>query len=97
MAIQTLDIEKFEANAKNVYEAVVIASKRARQINDETKLEFNQRLEPVVTKGQEDDTTMNQDKLKISLEFEDREKPTLAATREMMDNKLSFRFRETED
>ncbi|CAN5430969.1 hypothetical protein BH10BAC5_BH10BAC5_17730 [soil metagenome] len=97
MAIQTLDIAKFESKAKNVYEAVVIASKRARQINDETRLEFNQRLEPVVTKGQEDDTTMNHDKFRISLEFEDREKPTLAATKEMMDDKLAFRFRESEE
>ena len=97
MAIQTLDIEKFESKAKNVYEAVVIASKRSRQINDETRLEFNQRLEPVVTKGQEDDTTMNHDKLKISLEFEDRQKPNLTATDEMMNDKLSFRMRETED
>ena len=96
MAIQTLDIEQFEANADNLYEAVVIASKRARQINDEIKMELAQRLEPVIAKETEDDTIMNQDKLNISLEFEQRDKPTLEAVRELIDGDLEYRFRDEE-
>lgn len=96
MAIQTLDIEEFEANAGNLYEAVVVASKRARQINDEIKMELAQRLEPVIAKETEDDTIMNQDKLNISLEFEQRDKPTLEAVHELMDGDLEHRFRDKE-
>ncbi|MFA5404773.1 MAG: DNA-directed RNA polymerase subunit omega [Ignavibacteria bacterium] len=95
MAIETIDIEKFEKNAENLYEAVVIASKRARQINDEMKMELNQRLEPVIAKETEDDTIMNQDKLNISLEFEKRPKPTIEAIDELTEEKLSFRYRDS--
>jgi len=94
MALETIDIAKFEANAENLYEAVVIASKRARQINDEMKMELNQRLEPVIAKETEDDTIMNQDKLNISLEFEKRPKPTIEAIDELVQDKLSFRYRD---
>lgn len=94
MALETIDIAKFEANAENLYEAVVIASKRARQINDEMKMELNQRLEPVIAKETEDDTIMNQDKLNISLEFEKRAKPTIEAIDELVGDKLSFRYRD---
>jgi DNA-directed RNA polymerase subunit K/omega len=94
MALETLDIAKFEKNAANLYEATVIASKRARQINDEMKMELNQRLEPVIAKETEDDTIMNQDKLNISLEFEKRPKPTVEAIDELTEGKLSFRYRD---
>ena len=95
MAIKTIDLKLFEKNAENVYEAVVIASKRARQINDESKIELSQRLEPVIAKETEDDTIMNQDKLNISLEFEKRKKPTQDAVEELMQDKLSFRYRDS--
>jgi DNA-directed RNA polymerase omega subunit len=94
MGIETIDIAKFEKNAENLYEAVVIASKRARQINDELKMELSQRLEPVLAKETEDDTIMNQDKLNISLEFEKRPKPTIEAIHELGEGKLSYRYRD---
>lgn len=94
MSIQTLDLNKFEKDVDNVYEGVVIASKRARQINDEIKMEQNHRLEPIIAKETEDDTIMNQDKMNISLEFEKREKPTQEATEEFMKEDLSFRYRD---
>jgi len=67
MSVKTIDLEKFEKGAANIYEAVVVASKRARQVNDEIKMELNQRLEPIIAKETEDDTIMNQDKMNISL------------------------------
>ncbi|HEX2788427.1 MAG TPA: DNA-directed RNA polymerase subunit omega [Ignavibacteria bacterium] len=94
MSIQTLDLNKFEKDVDNVYEGVVIVSKRARQINDEIKMEQNQRLEPIIAKETEDDTIMNQDKMNISLEFEKREKPTQEAADEFMNEELNFRYRD---
>ena len=95
MAIETIDLQEFEKNAENLYEATVIASKRARQINDELKMEINQRLEPVLAKDTEDETIMNQDKLNLSLEFEKKIKPTLQSVDELEKNKLSFRYRDS--
>lgn len=97
MSLETLDLEKFESKTANLYESIVVASRRARQINDALKLELAQRLEPIIAKETEDDTIMNQDKLNISLEFEKREKPTLESVRELMNDKLSFRFKNTEE
>ena len=96
MAMKTLDLHKFEAHAQNLYEATVIASRRARTINDEQKLELGQRLQPVIEKETEDDTIMNQDKLNISLDFEMRDKPTIQAIKEMTDGELEFRYKDSE-
>lgn len=96
MAMKTLDLDKFEAHAQNLYEATVVCSRRARTINDEHKLELGQRLQPVIEKETEDDTIMNQDKLNISLEFEMRDKPTIQAIKEMTDGELEFRYKDSE-
>ena len=96
MAIQTIDLEKFEANAENLYEAVVIASRRARQINNDLKIELNQRMEPIIAKETEDDTIMNQDKMNLSLEFEKRDKPSIQAIKEVLNKDLKFRYRDEE-
>lgn len=97
MPIITLDLEKFESKTDNLYESIVVASKRARQINDAMKMELNQRLEPIIAKETEDDTIMNQDKLNISLEFEKREKPTIEGIRELMKDELNFRFKNEDE
>jgi DNA-directed RNA polymerase subunit K/omega len=94
MPLKTLDIEKFEANAENMYEAVAICAKRARQINDEMKIELSQRLAPIDAKETEDDTIMNQDKLEISLDFEKRDKPTTQAVQELINGELTYRYRD---
>jgi DNA-directed RNA polymerase subunit K/omega len=96
MALKTVDLEQFEKNAENLYEAVVIASKRARQINDEMKMEINQRLEPIMAKETDDEAIMNQDKLNVSLDFEKRNKPSLQATDEVVKEEIKFRYRDIE-
>ena len=96
MALKTIDIKQLEAKAENLYEAVAIASRRARQINNELKIELMQRLEPIIARETEDDTIMNQDKLNVSLDFEKRDKPTFQAVKELMDDELQYRYREEE-
>ena len=94
MSIKTIDLEQFEKDAENLYEAVVIASKRARQINDELRIEINQRLEPIMSKEVDDEAIMNQDKLNISLEFEKRHKPSIQATDEVLNEDIKHRYRD---
>jgi DNA-directed RNA polymerase subunit K/omega len=94
MAIKTLDISVLEKSAENIYEATVIASKRARQINDETKIELAQRLEPVLLKDVDDESATNQDKLNLSMEFEKKIKPTTQAVDEIVEKKLNYRYRD---
>ncbi len=101
MAVRPLDIKKLESTADNVYEAIVVMSKRARQINEETKIEFNQRVEMIPPKLVEEETepdqpVVNPDQILIAREFEGRPKPTEIATEEVMTDRLSYRYKEPE-
>ncbi|MBI2430263.1 MAG: DNA-directed RNA polymerase subunit omega [Ignavibacteriales bacterium] len=99
MSIKTLEIKELEAKAANVYEAIVVLSKRARQINEETKIEFSQRIENLVAlPGNPDEVedVANPDQMRISLEFEKRPKATEEAIEELMNNQLEHRYKEAE-
>lgn len=100
MSIKTLEIKNLEAKAANVYEAIVVLSKRARQINEETKMEFAQRIENLVAlpsaNDDMDEEISNPDQLKVSLEFEARPKPTEEAIDELMNDQLEHRYKEAE-
>ncbi len=98
MPIKPVDLVVLESKAENIYEAIVLMSKRARQINEENKLEFNQRIELIQTKTESDEEVdANPDQLKISLEFEKRPKPTEVSLEETMADKLEFRYKEPEE
>jgi DNA-directed RNA polymerase subunit K/omega len=98
MPIKPIELEEFIDKARNVHEAIVAASKRARQINEETKIEFNQRIEmfTVKTESENEENDVNPDQLKVSLEFEKRPKPTDVALDELMKGKLQWRYKEHE-
>jgi hypothetical protein len=101
MAIKTLEIKELESKAANVYEAIVVMSKRARQINEETKLEFQQRIENLValpsSADEMDEEISNPDQLKVSLEFEKRPKPTEESIDELMNDQIEHRYKEPEE
>lgn len=99
MPIKPLDIEKLSSEAENVYEAIVILLKRARQINEELKIEFNQRIEMLQTKVFEpeeetDQPQTNPDQILVAQEFEKRPKPTETAINELMEKQLSHRYKD---
>lgn len=85
-----------------VYEAIVVAAKRARQIHNDVKIELNQHLETLaqltqtVESEDETDISANPDQLKISLEFEKRPKATEIAMTELTTGHLEWRKREEE-
>jgi DNA-directed RNA polymerase omega subunit len=97
MSIKPLEIEEVESKAGNIYEAVVVAAKRARQLNDETKLEYNQRVEPLMKiEDDSDDSIVSKDKMNISIEFEKRIKSTEQGLDELLADRLTFRVRSEE-
>lgn len=98
MGITPTDLAKIEQHTSNIYEAVIVSSKRARQINNETRLEFNTLINSLVSEADEDfEERENPDQLRISLEFEKREKPQLQALQEVIDGNVEFRYKETEE
>ena len=98
MPIKPTDLEFFNQPGKNVHECIVVASKRARQINEEMKIEFNQRIEMFTpkTESETEENDVNPDQLKVSLEFEKRPKPTDVALDELIDGQLKWEYKEKE-
>jgi len=99
MPLQPLDIEELTGKAENIYEAIVVLLKRARQINEEMKIEFNQRVEMLQSKifepeEETDQPQTNPDQILIAQEFEKRPKPTEMGIQELLTDKLSFRYKE---
>ena len=94
MAIKPINLTKIKASIPNLYEAVIIAAKRARKINDDNKLEFNSLLSTMTT-GHEDEfeDRENPEQLKLSLEFEKREKAHIKAVKELVDAKIEYRYK----
>ena len=101
MPIKPVDIERLSGKAENIYEAIVLLLKRARQINEEMKIEFNQRIEMLQSKifEPEEETEQpqtNPDQILVAQEFEKRPKPTETAINELMEGKITYRYKEDE-
>lgn len=99
MPIKPIDIEALSGKAENVYEAIVILLKRSRQINEEMKIEFNQRIEMLQSRifEPEEETEQpqtNPDQILVAKEFEQRPKPTETSINELMDGSITYRYKE---
>ena len=96
MNIEPIDLRIIDKEAANVYEAVIVSAKRARQINDEQKMEFNALLGTIVpqtTTEEEGEDIQNPAQLKLALELEQREKPQIKAIKELLDGKIDYDFK----
>ena len=98
MAIQpsliTRDIEKIAAPTGNLYESVVVISKRARQIAVNLKEELNNKLaEFATTVDNLEEVFENREQIEISRYSERIPKPTTTATEEFLEGKLTYRLR----
>ena len=93
MAIKTIDTSELAEKIGNLYESTVILSKRARQIATHTKAELDTKLSYFEDFGLEptDEIRTNEDQLRISLEYEKRDKPTQVAIEEMLDDEIYYR------
>ena len=101
MPIRPIDIEEVTGKASNIYEAIIVLSKRARQINEEMKIEFNQRIEMLQSRvfepeDESEQPQTNPDQILVAREFEARQKPPEVAITELLENKMSYRYKEDE-
>jgi DNA-directed RNA polymerase subunit K/omega len=99
MPLKPIDLELFHREGMNLHESIVVASKRARQVNEEIKIEFNQRVEMITTKTETEmeENDINPDQLRISIEFEKRPKPADTALHELINNQLEWRYKEKDE
>src|SRR3989337_3835663 len=93
-SIITRDVEKIANHAGNLYESVVVISKRARQIAVDIKEELNNKLaEFATTVDNLEEVFESREQIEISKFYERLPKPTTPATQEFMEGKLNHRLR----
>lgn len=93
-SIVTRDVDKIAAQTGNVYQSVVIISKRARQIAINIKEELNNKLaEFATTVDNLEEVFENREQIEISKFYERLPKPTTSALEEFMENKIMYRRR----
>lgn len=98
MPASPIELAKLEGITANIYEAIIVAARQARNINDDQKIEFNQLLQTVpVTGGEEEGEDLtNPAQMKISMEFEAREKPHIQALHQLLNGEVEFKYKNKE-
>jgi DNA-directed RNA polymerase subunit K/omega len=88
----------FDESTDNLYEAVVICSKRSNQIAVEMKQELNSKLEEFASFSDNlEEVFENREQIEISKFYERLPKPALIALTEFEDKKIYFRNPDTEN
>lgn len=88
----TRKLTDIDAQTGNVYESVVIISRRANQISAETKQELTRKLADFSTTTDTlEETFENREQIEISRYYERLPKSALIATEEFLDGKVYFR------
>ncbi len=101
MGIKPQNIKEVESKASNIYEAIVLLSRRARQINEEQKIEFNQRMETInaltiPVAAEDDEPGINPDQVKISVEFDKRPKVIDQSLTELLKDQIQYTYPDKE-
>lgn len=90
----TRTLRQLDAPTGNIYESVVIISKRANQISVERKAEISNRLiEFAHTSDTLEETFENREQIEMSRYFERMPKPAIVATEEFLSGDLAYEIK----
>jgi DNA-directed RNA polymerase subunit K/omega len=88
----TRDMSKTWKNTGNIYESVVIISKRSNQISVEMKHDLDKKLQEFASYNDNlEEVFENREQIEISRYYEKLPKPTLIASKEFEDNEIYWR------
>jgi DNA-directed RNA polymerase subunit K/omega len=80
------------AKVGNIYETVVIISKRSNQISVEIKAELDKKLQEFTSLNENiEEVFENREQIEISRYYEKLAKPVLIATQEFIEDKVYYR------
>jgi DNA-directed RNA polymerase subunit K/omega len=97
-SIVTRNLEQIASLTGNIYESVVVISKRARQIAVNIKEELNGKLaEFATTVDNLEEVFENREQIEISKYYERLPKPTNTAMEEFLEEKIMYRMRSQPD
>ena len=88
----TRDLRSLDVTTDNLYESLVVISKRANQISMDIKEELNGKLaEFATTNDNLEEVFENREQIEISKHYERMPKPSLIAIDEFLSNKIYHR------
>ncbi len=88
----TRNLNQLDGPTGNIYESVIIISKRANQISVEMREELNKKLEEFASYNDNlEEVFENREQIEISKYYERLPKPVLIALQEYIDGKVYFR------
>lgn len=97
MPAETQDTDKFLETSENLYEVVMIVSKRARQINEDQyqRMRDRQILEELDGEFEEEFLNLEDEKNETDEPVEPEENPVIGAQREYLKGEISHRYEST--
>jgi len=94
----TRDTIELEKATENIYESIVLLSKRANQLNVSLKEELTQKLQEFAsTTDNLEEIFENREQIEISRFYERLPKPVAIAIEELMEDKIYVRHPEVEE
>jgi len=88
----TRDVRELDKTTDNIYESIVIISKRANQIASNLKEELHGKLAEFVSSNDNlEEVFENREQIEISKHYERMPKPSLIAVDEFLHNKVYYR------
>jgi DNA-directed RNA polymerase subunit K/omega len=88
----TRDLRDLDKTTDNIYESIVIMSKRANQISNNIKEELSQKLSEFTSSNDNlEEVFENREQIEISKHYEKMPKPTLIAVQEFLEDKVYYR------
>ena len=91
----TRDLNNFDKETENIYESLIILSKRANQIAAEIKEELNEKIKEFSdTNDISDEIFENKEQIELARYYEQLPKPTLLSIQEFLNEQIYFRLPE---
>ena len=88
----TRDLRELDVKTGNIYESLVIMSKRANQISNNIKEELHQKLSEFASANDNlEEVFENREQIEISKYYEKLPKPSLVAIQEFLEDKVYYR------
>jgi len=88
----TRDLRELDIKTDNIYESLVIMSKRANQISNNVKEELHQKLSEFASSNDNlEEVFENREQIEISKHYEKMPKPSLVAVQEFLEDKIYYR------
>src|ERR1700712_6139342 len=88
----TRDLRELDVKTDNIYESLVIMSKRANQISNNIKEELHQKLSEFASANDNlEEIFENREQIEISKHYERMPKPSLIAIDEFLNDKVYYR------